>query len=88
MLGLKLGRYFCLLLCCRVQSSLRILAPIMKGDGKTLLIHNQDAFTEAVATQRKVCACVLVRALSLYLRASMLMIRWPPGKSCDVCTAS
>eukprot|EP00200_Dunaliella_tertiolecta_P013188 CAMPEP_0202393904 /NCGR_PEP_ID=MMETSP1127-20130417/93151_1 /ASSEMBLY_ACC=CAM_ASM_000462 /TAXON_ID=3047 /ORGANISM="Dunaliella tertiolecta, Strain CCMP1320" /LENGTH=500 /DNA_ID=CAMNT_0048996499 /DNA_START=1421 /DNA_END=2920 /DNA_ORIENTATION=- len=36
------------------KTTSRMLAPIMKGDGKTLMgMNNQDAFTEAVAAQRK-----------------------------------
>ena len=49
-----------------MQSSSRALAPILKGNGKTLLgMNNTDAFTEAVQLQRKVraafcldCVCV------------------------------
>eukprot|EP00983_Pelagomonas_calceolata_P020596 647823-Pelagomonas_calceolata.AAC.4 len=48
------------IVACAMQTTSRMLAPIMKGDGKTLMgMNNQDAFTEAVAAQRKVCACAL-----------------------------
>lgn len=38
-----------------MQTSTRVLAPILKGGGKTLAgYNNQDAYTEAMIAQRKV----------------------------------